>query len=177
MIFLALSLTYSLLSFSPSYFQLLLLVLLSGFKRLGTSLVPRSNSPLPFMCEPFDVVPAQVFYYALPLSWGHKRGSVSGPHPNVSHTPPQTPSSSPFRCVFLMPPSPLLIAQPWLFAAPVPIIILQFGSAFLSLREQWKTDLWLYCLHMSMALCLSKERQNSELQIANRDQASKLSPP
>lgn len=46
-------------SFSPSYFSLLLLVLLSsGFRRLSTSLVPRSTSPLPLICQPFDLVPA-----------------------------------------------------------------------------------------------------------------------
>ena len=46
----------------------LLLHLSSGFKRLSSSLAPRSNWPLPFICQPFDVVPAWVACYALPLT-------------------------------------------------------------------------------------------------------------
>lgn len=49
----------SLPSFSPSCFSFSLFVLLSsGFKRLSSSLVPRSDWPLPFICLLFDVVPA-----------------------------------------------------------------------------------------------------------------------
>lgn len=49
----------SLPSFSPSCFSFSRFVLLSsGFKRLSSSLVPRSHWPLPFICLPFDVVPA-----------------------------------------------------------------------------------------------------------------------
>lgn len=97
MLFLALNHTYSLPSFSPSCFSLLLLLLLSsGFKTLGPSLVPRSNSPLPFLCQPFDVVPAWGSSYARPLSWGQTRDSVLGPRPNY-HPPPHPPIELPFQ--------------------------------------------------------------------------------
>lgn len=70
MIFLTLSLTYSLPSFSAPLLALLSLLLhhSSGFKRLSSSLAPRSNWPLPFICQPFDVVPAWAACYALPLT-------------------------------------------------------------------------------------------------------------
>lgn len=69
MIFLVLSLTYSLPSSSappspaPCYCSSPL-----GFKRLSSSLAPRSSWPLPFICQPFDVVPAWAACYALPLT-------------------------------------------------------------------------------------------------------------
>lgn len=52
----------------PLSYSLLLLHLGSGFKRLSSSLAPRSNWPLPFICQPFDVVPAWAACYALPLT-------------------------------------------------------------------------------------------------------------
>lgn len=112
MIFLALSLTYSLPSFSvtPSLLSAslsLLLHLSSGFKRLSSSLAPRSNWPLPFICQPFDVVPAWAACYALPLT---ARPGVRGglcfrtpPHLNTL-PPPQSPTTTsylPCRCVCL----------------------------------------------------------------------------
>lgn len=132
MIFLALSLTYSLPSSSVSPASLPLLPLLSsGFKRLSSSLAPRSNWPLPFICQPFDVVPAWAACYALPLT---ARPGVRGGL--CFRTPPKliTPSLPPIHnhhlppplqmCLSLMPPSPPPSALPRLFPAPVPIIIL-----------------------------------------------------
>lgn len=109
----------------------LLLLLSSGFKRLSSSLAPRSNWPLPFICQPFDVVPAWAACYGLPLT---ARPGVRGGL--CFRTPPKliTPSLPPIHnhhlppplqmCLSLMPPSPPPSALPWLFPAPVPIIIL-----------------------------------------------------
>lgn len=128
MICFAFSLTYSLPSFTFS----LLLHLSSGFKKLSSSLAPRSNWPLPFICQPFDVVPAWAACYGLPLT---ARSEVRGglyfrtiPHLNTHHLLP------PFHmCLSLIPPPHLHLLLPCFFSALVPIIILLFGSAFLSL--------------------------------------------
>lgn len=109
----------------------LLLLLSSGFKRLSSSLAPRSNWPLPFICQPFDVVPAWAAFYALPLT---ARPGVRGGL--CFRTPPKliTPSlplihsyhlPPPLQmCLSLMPPFLPPSALPQLFPAPVPIIIL-----------------------------------------------------
>lgn len=57
-----------LFSHPPSTSLSRLLHLCSGFKRLSRSLAPRSNWPLPFICQPFDVVPAWATCYALTLT-------------------------------------------------------------------------------------------------------------
>ena len=114
MIFLAHSLTYSLsfllsLSLSLRLSLSLLLHLSSGFKRLSSSLAPRSSWPLPFICQPFDVVPAWAARYALPLT---ARPGVRGglcfktpPRLNTLPLPPPQPSTTtshlPCRCVRL----------------------------------------------------------------------------
>lgn len=118
MIFLVLSITYS-FSVSPPSLPLslsLLLHLCSGFKRLSSSLAPRSNWPLPFICQPFDVVPAWAACYALPLT-AHPgvRGGLcfrTPPHLNTPHS--TTTSHIPCRSVSdaplstgLCPPLPL----------------------------------------------------------------------
>lgn len=132
MIFLALSLTYSPRSSSVSPPSLSLLLHLSfGFKRLSSSLAPRSNWPLPFICQPFDVMPAWATCCALPLTArpGVRRGLCfrtpphlnTLPHPPVHnhHLPPPLQMG-----LSLMPPTPPPSALPCLFPAPVPIIIL-----------------------------------------------------
>lgn len=132
----ALSLAYSLPSFTFS----LLLHLSSGFKRLSSSLAPRSNWPLPFICQPFDVVPAWTARSTLPLTAHPEvRGGLyfrTQPHLNTHHLPSPlhmclsqipTPPPTPLRTPHLPPPLPCF------FSALVPIIILLFGSAFLSL--------------------------------------------
>lgn len=110
MIFLDLSLTYSLPSSSVSPPSLsLLLHLSSGFKRLSNSLAPRSNWPLPFICQPFDVVPAWAACYALPLTArpGVTGGLCFGTPPHLNTLPPPqsttttTTSHLPRRCVCL----------------------------------------------------------------------------
>lgn len=109
MIFLALSLTYSLPSFSVSPPSLaLLLHLSSSFKRLSSSLAPRSNWPLPFICQPFDVVPAWAACYALPLTArpGVRGGLCFRTPPHLNTLPPPqstttTTSHLPCRCVCL----------------------------------------------------------------------------
>lgn len=72
----------------------LLLHLSPGFKRLSSSLAPRSNWPLPFICQPFDVVPAWATCYALHLT---ARSGVRGglcfrtpPHLNTLLPCPQS---------------------------------------------------------------------------------------
>lgn len=113
MIFFALSLTYSLPSFTFS----LLLHLSSGFKKLSSSLAPRSNWPLPFICQPFDVVPAWAACYGLPLT---ARSEVRGglyfrtiPHLNTHHLLP------PFHmCMSLIPHSPPPLAPALLLLCP-----------------------------------------------------------
>ena len=83
-------------------FLSLLLHLSSGFKRLSNSLALRSNWPLPFICQPFDAVPAWAACYALPLT---ARTEVRGglyfktpPHLNTPYLP--------YRCVCLWYPLP-----------------------------------------------------------------------
>ena len=112
MIFLALSLTYSLPSRSLPPLSASLSLLLhfsSGFKRLSSSLAPRSNWPLPFICQPFDVVPAWAACYALPLT-AHPgvRGGLCFRTPAHLNALPPTPRSKttttshlPCRCVCL----------------------------------------------------------------------------
>lgn len=109
----------------------LLLLLSYSFKRLSSSLAPRSNWPLPFICQPFDVVPARAACYALPLTArpGVRGGLCLRTPPKVitlhlhpihnHHLPPPLQ-----MCLSLMHPSPLPSALPQLFPAPVPIIIL-----------------------------------------------------
>lgn len=115
MIFLAFSLTYSL----PSVTFFLLLHLSSGFKKLNSSLAPRSKWPLPFICQPFDVVPVWAACYAMPLT---ARPEVRGglyfrTQPHLNSHPLPTPSQ---MCLSLVPtrspsPAPSLPQCPLLF--------------------------------------------------------------
>lgn len=108
MIFLTLSLTYSLPSLTFSF----LLHLSYGFKRLSSSLAPRSNWSLPFICQPFDVVPVWAACYALPLTAHPEvRGELyfrTQPHLNT-------------LCVSLLPPHFLLhpVTAPSLHQCPL----------------------------------------------------------
>lgn len=120
MIFLALSLSYSL----PSITFSLLLHLSSGFKELNSSLAPRSKWPLPFICQPFDVVPVWAACYALPLT---ARPEVRGglyfrTQPHLNTLPLPTPLQ---MCLSFIPPLRLIL-HPRLcpFSTLVPIIIL-----------------------------------------------------
>ena len=98
------------LSLSLSQSPPLPLYLSSSFKRLSSGLAPRSNCPLPFICQAFDLVPTWAICYALPLTarLGVRGGHNFGTPPHTT-TPPHTCRCA---CLFFPPPPPTPLPPP-----------------------------------------------------------------
>lgn len=129
MIFLALTpFSSSLLPTSLS----LLLHLSFGFKRLSSSFAPRSNWPLPFICQPFDVVPGWAACYALPLTARPevRTGLYFSTPPHLNTLPAPLPVHNhhhllpPLQMCLCPTPTPNSFCPPLPLPCLVPIIIL-----------------------------------------------------